>query len=215
MVGIHVEDDGHSGEEGQERVAVFTGLQNNGVPVAHPVAGPQGGQHPADHNGWVPLGGQEDVGAHRGGGGLAVGPGHAQGILIVAHEGTPGLGPLEHGDTGGPGGGDLRVVIVDGGGADDAVGPGHALGQVADGHGDAQGAQVGHLCALVHVRAGDHHPGTVEHLGQGGHGHPAHAHQMGPLSGTDIVLYLQIHNKAPRLRFSKNKKTYGSISACR
>ena len=41
-----------------------------------------------------------------------MGPGHAQGILIVAHEGTPGLGPLEHGDTGGPGGGDLRVVIV-------------------------------------------------------------------------------------------------------
>ena len=50
------------------------------------------------------------------------------------------------------------------------------LPPVADGHGDAQGAQVLHRGAVAHVRAGDHHARLVKHLGQGGHGHPADAH---------------------------------------
>ena len=53
----------------------------------------------------------------------------------------------------GAGGGDLRVVVMDGGGADDAVRPLHALRQVADGHRDAQGPQVLHRGALVQRRS--------------------------------------------------------------
>ena len=38
MVLLHVEDDSHRGGEGQEGVAVFAGLGNDGVPAPHPVA---------------------------------------------------------------------------------------------------------------------------------------------------------------------------------
>ena len=198
VVGVHVKDDGDGGEEGEKGVAVLAGLQNNGVPLAHPVAGSQDGEHTADHHSGVPLGGQEDMGAHGGGGGFSVGARHAQGVLIVAHNGAPGLSPLKDRDTGGPGGGDLRVVVVDGGGADDAVRPPDALRQVADDHGDAQGTQMLHRLAVMEVRAGDVHPRAVEYLGQRGHGDAADAHQMGVLAGADIVMNIRVHHETPR-----------------
>ena len=96
------------------------------------------------------------------------------------------------------GGGDLRVVVMDGGGADDAVRPPGALGQVADGHLDAQGTQVGDGGALLPVRAGDDHARAVEHLGQGRHGHPADAHQVGTPARLHIVAdVVDCHNITP------------------
>ena len=74
---------------------------------------------------------------------------------------------------------------MDGGGADDAVRPPDALGQVADGHLDAQGTQVGDGSALLPVRAGDDHAGFMKDLGQRGHGYAPDAHQMGPAAGGD------------------------------
>ena len=62
-----------------------------------------------------------------------------------------------------------------------AVGPLHAFRPVADDHRDAQLSQVEHGGALPLVGAGDLHPCPVEHLRQGRHGHPADAHQVGPL----------------------------------
>ena len=113
----------------------------------------------------------------------------------MAHDGAPGLGPLKDGDAGAQSGGDLRVVVVDGSGADNTVRPLHAPGQVADGHRNAQGAEVGHRSALPHVRASDADPFPFQHLGQGGHRHPAHTHQMGPGSGLNVVLNVPIHGQ--------------------
>ena len=185
-------NDGHGGKEGEEGVAVLAALQDDGVPLAHPVAGPQQGQGAADHDGGVQPGGHDDVGAHGGGGGLAVGAGDAQGVLVAPHDGAPGLGPLKDGDAGGVGGGDLRIVVVDGGGADDQLGLAQVLGPVADVDGDAQAPQVLHRGALPHVGAGDDHAGSVEHFGKGRHGDPADTRQVGPASGGDEGANIQI-----------------------
>ena len=99
-----------------------------------------------------------------------------------------GLGdPIAVSAVHGHGTGDLRVAVVDGGGAHHAVRPLDALGQVPDDHLDPQLPQVEHRRALPLVGAGDRHPRPVEHLRQGGHGHPADAHQMGPLPRLQIV----------------------------
>ena len=198
VVSIHVEDDRYGGEEGEEGVAVLTGLQNDGVSFTYPVTRAQSGQYAADHDGGVPLGGQEDVGTHGGSRGFAVGACHAQGVLVVAHNGAPGLSPFKDGDTGSPGGGNLGVVVVDGGGTDDAVCSLYALGQVANDHGNAQRAQMGHRCALVEIGAGDVYPCAVEHLAQRRHGHAADAHQMSALAGTDIIMDIRVHRETPQ-----------------
>ena len=187
VVRLHVQDHRHGGEEAEEAVAVLAGLQDDGVPLAHPVAGAEQGQGAADHHRGVRLRRHEDVGAHGGGGGLAVGAGHAQGVGVVAHDGAPGLGPLVHGDAPGHGPGDLRVAVVDGGGADHEVALSQVLGIVADGHRDAQGPQVLHRVALRHVGALDAEAHTVEDLRQGAHGHAADAHQVGPFAGDEKV----------------------------
>ena len=198
VVRVHIQNHRHSGEKGEEGVAVLTGLQNDGVPLPHPVSRPQSGKGPPDHHRGVPLGGQENLGAHGGGGGLSVGPCHTQGVLVVAHDGAPGLRPLKDRDAGGAGGGNFRVVVVDSGGADDAPRPLDTLAPVADDHGDSQGAQMLHRLAVVHIRTSDCHPRSVEHLGQGGHGHAADAHQMGVGAGPDISMDVRFHSDTPQ-----------------
>ena len=121
MVGLYIQNYCHGGVKAEEAVAVFTGFQNNGVTVAHPVAGVEQGQCPADHHGGVQLRRHENVGAHGSGGGFAVGAGNAQGIGVFLHQGAPGLRPLVDGDAPGDGTGDLRVAVVDGGGADHKI----------------------------------------------------------------------------------------------
>ncbi len=82
---------------------------------------------------------------------------------------------------------------MDGSGADDTVCALHALRQMADDHRDAQAPQVGHCFALVEIGAGDHHPGAVEDFGQGSHGDPADAYQVGTLTGLDIRKHIVFH----------------------
>ena len=198
VVRVHIQNHRHGGEKGEEGVAVLTGLQNDGVPLPHPVSRPQGGKGAPDHHRGVPLGGQENLSAHGGGGGLSVGARHTQGVLVVAHDGAPGLRPLKDGDAGGAGGGNFGVVVVDRGGADDAPRPLDALSPVADDHGDSQRAEMLHRLAVVHIRTGDCHPRSVEHLGQGGHGHAADAHQMGVGAGPDISMDVRFHSDTPQ-----------------
>ena len=90
--------------------------------MAHPVARVEHGERPADHDRRVRLGGHEDMGGHRGGGGFSVGAGDTQSVLIPLHDGAPGLGPLIDRDAPGYSAGDLGVIIVDGGGANDQLG---------------------------------------------------------------------------------------------
>ncbi|CAN3977049.1 Competence protein ComM, partial [Dysosmobacter welbionis] len=203
VVLLHVQNHCHGGEEAEEAVAVLTGLQDDGVPLAHPVAGVEQGQGAADHHRGIRLRRHEDVGAHGGGGGFAVGTGHAQRVGIPLHDGTPGLGPLVHGDTPGHGTGDLRVAVVDGSGADHQIAVPQVFGVVADGHGDAQGPEVADRVALRHVGALDMEAHAPQHLRQGAHGHAADAHQMGPLAGDDIVadgMEIVHHEKTPYLK---------------
>ena len=131
-----------------------------------------------------------------------MGAGHAQGVLIAAHDGPPGLRPLKDRDPGGMGGGDLRIIIVDGGGTDHTARPPDALPPVADDHRDPQRPQMVHRGALMEVGAADDHSRPVEHLGQRGHGHAADAHQVGVGAGTDIRMNVGLHTDTPR---SKNR----------
>ena len=187
VVGFHVQNHRHRGEEAQKAVAVFAGLQDDGVAMAHPVAGVEQGQGAADHDGGVGFGGHEDVGAHGSCGGLTVGAGDAQSVGVALHDGAPGLGPLVDGDAPCHGAGDLGIAVVDGGGADHKVAVSQVLRVVADGHGDAQGPQVLHRVALRHVGALDCQAHTPQYLCQGTHGHAADAHQVDPFAGHDIV----------------------------
>jgi len=156
--------------------------------MTHPVAGVEQGQRAADHDGGVLLSGHEDMGGHGGGGGLAVGAGDTQGVAIALHDRAPGLGTLVDGDSPGNRPGDLRVAVVDGGGADDGVAVLQAVGGVADGNGDAHGAQMPDGVAVGHVRALDGDAHALEHLGQGAHGHAADAGQMDALAGVKICV---------------------------
>ncbi len=71
MVGLYIQNHRHGGEEIQKGVAIFTGLQNDGVAVAYPVAGVQQRKRSANHHSGICLSGHEDVSSHGGGGGFA------------------------------------------------------------------------------------------------------------------------------------------------
>ena len=147
----------------------------------------QQGQCAADHHGGVGLRRHEDVGGHGGGGGLSVGAGDAHGVLILPHDGAPGLRALIHGDAAGDGAGDLGVVIVDGGGTDHQIAVFQILGVVTDGHRYAGFAQVLHGGALVHVRALYRKAHAGQHLRQRTHGHAADTRQMHALARLHIL----------------------------
>ena len=83
MIRLHIEDNGHRGVQGQERVVILAGLHDDGVPVAHPVPGVEQRQGAAYHNGGIPVGGHENVGAHGGGRGLAVSAGDAERVGVI------------------------------------------------------------------------------------------------------------------------------------
>ena len=187
MVFLHVQNDRHGGIEAEEAVAVFAGFQNDGVSVAHPVTGVEQGQRAADHDRGVRLSGHENVGAHGSGRGLAVGAGDAQGVGVVLHDGAPGLGTLVNGDAPCNGSGDLRVAVVDGGGADHEVAVAQVFGVVADGDLNTQGAEMLDGVAFRHVGALDRQALAPEDFRQGAHGHAADTDQVDPLAGHQII----------------------------
>ena len=188
VVRFNVQDHRYGRIKGQEGVAVLAGLQDNGFALPHPVAGAQDREGTANHHRGVNPGRHGNVGTHRGCGCFAVGAGDAQGILIPPHNGSPGLGPLEHRNAQGMGRSDLRVIIVDSGGADHQVLALHTLPPVADDHGDAQGTEMVYRRVLFHIRAGDDQAFSVEHFCQGGHGHSANPHQMRPFPGYNVIM---------------------------
>ena len=82
--------------------------------------------------------------------------------------------------------GDLGIVVVDGGGADDKIGIAEIVRRVTDGHGNAQRAQVLHGGGVVHVAAlhGESH--GMQDLGERAHRHAADAGEVRPLAGYEI-----------------------------
>ena len=71
---------------------------------------------------------------------------------------------------------------MDGGGADYQIAVAQILCVVADGYGDAQGAQVLDRGAVVHVGALDDQAHAPQDFCQRTHGHAADANQMDPLT---------------------------------
>lgn len=137
MVGLDVENDRDGGEEAQERVAVFAALGDDGVAVADAVAGVEQRQCAADHHGGVGVRSHEDVCRHAGGGRFAVRAGDAQGVAVAVHDRAPRLRTLKDRDAACDRAGDLGIVVVDGGGADDKIGIAEIVRRVTDGHGNA------------------------------------------------------------------------------
>ena len=168
------------------------------VAAADAVSGVQQREGAAYHDGRVALGGHEYVRTHAGGGGLAVGTGYAQRVLIVAHDGAPGLGALEHGDAACPGLHYFAVVVAHGGGAH------HELYVRGDVHRPvpyldlyAQGAQMLRLFALGHVGAVYHQPHAREHFGQRSHAHAAYTYQVPAHAGPEIILKICHNSSCP------------------
>ena len=186
MVRFHIQNHSNRGEKAEKAVAVFAGFQNDGVAVAHPVTGMKQRQRAADHDGGVCLGGHKDVSAHGGGSGFAVGACYAQGIGIVLHNGAPGLGPLVDRDAPGHSAGNLRIAVVDGGGADHELTVPQVIGIEADGHGDTQGAQVADGITFRHIGALDLEPHAPQDLRQRTHGHAADADQVYAFAGNQV-----------------------------
>ena len=202
VIRLHVQHNGQGGEEIQERIAVFAALQHNGVALAHPMARMEQGQVAADHHRGILSGLHENMGHHRGCGGLAVGAGNADGVFIGLHDLAPGLGPLKHGNARGPGRGDFRIVVVGGGGADQAVRPRDIPGAVADVHMDAVGDQFVCRYRGAHIRTGNGHSHALQHKAQGAHGNAADAHQMHMAAlvqeGGNILIF--VHVSIPRTK---------------
>ena len=140
-----------------------------------------------DHDGRIALRLHEDVCQHRGRGRLAVRTGHADGVFVGLHDIAPGLRALKNGNALGAGRGDLRIVIVRSGRADQAVGVPDVFGPVANGDGNALGDQLVRGDGRVHVRAGDLHAHAPQHKPQRPHRHAADADQMTVLAGLEIV----------------------------
>ena len=187
MVFLDVQHHSQGGEEIQEGVAVLAALHDNGVALAHAVACLQQGQVAADHNGGIGLGLHHNMGDHGGGSGLAVGAGDADGILVCLHDLAPGLSALKDGDAGGACSGDLGVVVVGGGGADDAVSAFDVLGLMTDADGDALVDQLLGGSGSGHVRTGDIDAHALQDQAQRTHGNAANADQMDAAAGSDIL----------------------------
>ena len=138
--------------------------------MAHVISGVEQRQRAADHHRGVLLRRHEDMGAHGGGGGLSVGARDTQGVGIAAHDGAPGLGAFIDGDMAGDSAGNLRIIVVNGGRADDQITLPQIFGVVAHSHRDTQGAQVLHCGAVIHIRTLDMQPHALENLRQRAHG---------------------------------------------
>ena len=178
VVCFNVQNHRQSGKEIQERIAVFTAFQQNRIAIAHSVTSMQQGQIAPDHHCRVHLGSHENMGNHRGCGGLAMGAGNADGILVRLHNDTPRLGSLKHRNTQCPGTGNLRVVIMHRSGTNNAVCIANILRPVADLHTNTLGNQLIGGNRGIHIRAGNDQSHTLQHKTQRTHGYAADTDQM-------------------------------------
>ena len=102
-----------------------------------------------------PAGQLQGGGDHGGGGGLAVGAGHADAALVQAADIAQQDAALHGGDAVALGGGQLDVVLGDGGRIDHHIRPHDVVGVVAQRHPDAHGPLGLDDAAVQHVAAGD------------------------------------------------------------
>jgi hypothetical protein len=135
------------------------------------------------------------------GGGLPMRARYAQGMPVIAHDGTPGLGPLKNGNPPPVSLRNLRIVLVDGRRAYDKVRIGRdVFRRVSDMDIDSQASQAPCVVALQHIRPCYDEPRTGEHLGARRHGYPADPYQMPPFA--EFVVLQKGCHWFPPLSFS-------------
>ena len=188
MIGLHVQNHGHGGEEAQEAVAVFAGFQDNGVPLSHPVAGMEHGQGPADHHGRVFFRGHKDMRTHGGGSGFAMGARDTKGVGVMPHQSPPSLSAFIDRDSSCDGPGNFRIAVAGGGGTDHQVAVPEIFGAVACGNGNSQIPQALHGNALAHVGPLYRQALGAQDFRQRAHGDAADSHQMGADTGDKIAV---------------------------
>ncbi|MPM96470.1 hypothetical protein SDC9_143633 [bioreactor metagenome] len=137
--------------------------------MADAVAGTQQGKRASNHYCRIYGGGHTDVRCHGGGGRLAVCSGDADRVFVLTHYGAPGLRSLEHGYSGGSGGGYLGIIVVYGGGAYDIVAAVDIGCVMADVDIYAYGAQMVDRRALAHIGTVNIYTCAVQYLCQGTH----------------------------------------------
>ena len=187
MVCFHIQDYRQSGEEIQEGITVFAALKQNGIPMAYSMSCMKQGQVSADHHRRIQVSLHQNMGHHRGGGGLSMGTGDADSILIGLHDFAPGLCTFKHRDARCSGSCDFRIVIVSRSSTDDAVRTGYILCVVANGHRYSLVLQLLGGNRGAHIRAGNHHAHSLQHKAKRTHGHTANSHQMHMASRNKIL----------------------------
>ena len=172
----------HVAGELEERAVRLVGLGHDPVALAPARIGPAGAHLAAHDEGRVASGLEQHVGDHGRGGGLAVGAGHrdraleprelAQQVAAVAHRGA-----------GGPGRGELGVVIGDRGGHNHLGPLGHIRRVVSQAGLDAGLAQQLAIGRVGTVRARHLRAERVRHEREAAHSRAADAHEVQPASG--------------------------------
>ena len=208
MVGFNVQDDRHGGRECMEGIVILARLHHDCVARADAVTGVQQRQRSADHNGRVTLRGHEDVRAHGGRCRFAVRTGDAERVPVVLHNRAPRLRALKYRKAAAVRLDDFRVFVMHGGGADNKLGVRRdILRAVSDKHGDAERAQMRHVCSLVHIRTGDDKSRFRKNLRQRRHGYAANADQMAA-APRPVIFRKRWHGHTLLTKFKLPKRDY-------
>src|ERR1043165_4382170 len=185
VVGFDVRDDSDLWVELVEGAVVLVGLDDEEVAAAALGVAAEVAAHAADEDGRVEPGLFEDGGDDRGGGGLSVRAGDADGALPV-DDFAEELFALHDPDAAGAGSIELPVVSSDGARNDNEVGAVNVRGIVAEGDVDAAlGEKVGGRGALQ-IAAGDGEALAAQDLGNATHSDPADADEMNVLNMLEI-----------------------------
>jgi hypothetical protein len=144
----------------REGAVGLVGLGHKIVTPAQDGVGPQVIPQGPHHHGGIEAPGPQDRRRHGGGRGLAVGPGDGH-LSIALHESGQHLAPAQHGETPGPGRGQLRVVLFYRGGMDHHLGVAQVFSPVSHMDAHPQVRQPPGDGAFGQVRAA--HPVSLAH----------------------------------------------------
>ena len=190
VVGLHVGDDGDVGAVGEERAVALVGLDDEGRAATEGGVGAELRDLATGGERGVGPGGDQRDDEHRRGGGLAVGAGDRD-PARAAHQRGERLGPVQHPQARGAGGGELDVVVADRRRHHDGVDVGDVRRVVAEvdaGTAVAQRLQHG---AVGGVGAADRQAAREQQPGDGRH--------AGPADGDEVHAAEQLE-AAPRAR---------------
>ena len=197
MILLDVQDDRNGRREAQEGIGVLAALRDEAALAADAERAADGGQVAADHDRRVHLRLDGHHGHHRGRGGLAVGAGEADDIVVVAHDVAPGLCALHDRDAELVCADDLGVFVVNGGGAHDQGRALDVLRPVLIGDRGAERLETRGDVGAQAVGAGDRHTLAQQKLCERVHGYAADADEVNSFLIFNIGLDRQGHFPKP------------------